>query len=530
VALLKRFIARLFTTVEVVLDTIFGPSWNPFNNLGALGFLFFWIVAVSGLYLYIFFDTGVTAAYDSVEYITHQQWYAAGIMRSLHRYASDGMVLVMVLHILREFSFDRYRGVRWFSWVTGVPILWFVIISGLTGYWLVWDTLAQYIAITTTEWLDWLPIFGESIARNFIAPDALEDRFFTLMAFMHIAAPLVLLILLWVHLNRVTNARWNPPRRLSLSAFGALLVMSLVYPAVSQEPVDLATVPSPVNIDWFYLPFYPLLDIWPEPVTWGLAGALTLTLIVMPWMPPLKRKRPAEVNLSNCNGCSRCAEDCPFVAIQMVPRTDGQPFEQEAEVNADLCTSCGICAGSCPTSTPFRRRSGLVPGIDLPDYPLSDLRDKTRKAAEGLSGPARIIVFGCGHTVQQDSASESVATVRVPCISMLPPSFVDFALSRDLADGVLLSGCRKGECHYRLGPKITEERMDRHRDPGLPRRIPRERVDILWTSALGRKDLETAIRTFTSRLEDMDKAGTHKISKRRENGPNGETVTLEAQK
>ncbi len=514
-ALLKGLIAHLFSIVESALDRVFGPSWNPFNNLGALGFFFFWIVTVSGLYLYIFFDTGVTEAFDSVESLTLDQWYAGGIMRSLHRYASDGMVLVMVLHILREFSFDRYRGVRWFSWITGIPILWFVIICGLTGYWLVWDTLAQYIAITTTEWLDWLPIFSEPIARNFITPDALEDRFFTLMAFTHIAAPLFLLTILWIHLNRVARANWNPPRGLSIGVFISLLVLSLVYPAVSQAPADLARVPSPVGIDWFYLPFYPLLDIWPRPATWAMAGALNLILLAMPWLPPFRRKKPAKVNLEHCNGCTRCVEDCPFVAIQMEPRSDDLPFKREAVVNPDLCASCGICAGACPTSTPFRRRSDLIPGIDMPDDPMRDLRDKITIASKGLIGDNRILVFACNHTTKQDTSNDRVATIHMPCISMLPPSFIDYCFNRNLADGIMLSGCRKGECHFRLGPKIMEERIARERDPGLPRRVPRERIKILWTSKSERRELQSAISEFSATLEGLhQKTATTEVGKK----------------
>jgi hypothetical protein len=41
--------------------------------------------------------------------------------------------------MLREFSLDRYRGKRWFTWVTGMPILWLGFICGITGYWMVWD-------------------------------------------------------------------------------------------------------------------------------------------------------------------------------------------------------------------------------------------------------------------------------------------------------------------------------------------------------------------------------------------------------
>ena len=247
----QRRLRRGFERLERALGLAFAPTWNPLYHLGALGFFFLWIVVVSGIYLYIFFDTGVIQAFGSVEYLTYEQWYVGGMMRSLHRYASDAMVVVMAVHLLREFSLDRYRGARWFTWVTGVPILWLVFGAGITGYWLVWDKLAQYVAITTTEWLDRLPIFGEPIARNFLSPERLDDRFFTLLVFMHIVLPLLLLLVLWIHLQRVSRPRINPARGLAIGMFLALLVLSLVKPAVSQEPADLATVPAVVGLDWF---------------------------------------------------------------------------------------------------------------------------------------------------------------------------------------------------------------------------------------------------------------------------------------
>ena len=104
--------------------------------------------------IYIFFETSVTGAFQSVQSLTNDQPYFGGIMRSFHRYASDAMVVTTVIHFSREFMMDRYRGVRWFTWFTGVPILWLLYASGITGYWLVWDELAQYLMITSAEWLD----------------------------------------------------------------------------------------------------------------------------------------------------------------------------------------------------------------------------------------------------------------------------------------------------------------------------------------------------------------------------------------
>jgi len=99
-------------------------------------------------------------------------------MRSLHRYASDALVLVVLVHALREFAMDRMRGNRWVPWVTGIPLLWFLYACGITGYWLVWDQLAQYVAVATTEWLDSIGIFAEPIARNFLDSERLSGRFF----------------------------------------------------------------------------------------------------------------------------------------------------------------------------------------------------------------------------------------------------------------------------------------------------------------------------------------------------------------
>ena len=95
---LRNLLRLGFARLETMFDKAFPPDWNPLYHLGALGFFFYWIVAVSGIYLYIFFDTGITEAYDSIEYLTVDQWYLGGVMRSLHRYASDAMILMMLVH------------------------------------------------------------------------------------------------------------------------------------------------------------------------------------------------------------------------------------------------------------------------------------------------------------------------------------------------------------------------------------------------------------------------------------------------
>ena len=324
------------------------------------------------------------------------------------------------------------------------------------------------------------------------------------MIFMHIAIPLIALVILWIHLQRVSKPRINPPRGLALSVFAALVALSLVHPALSQAPADLAVVPGKVGLDWFYLPLYPLLETLPGSLTWGLAGCLLVMLVALPWMPPLRRAAPAAVDLANCNGCARCFNDCPYNAITLVARSDGTAFEREPVVNPAYCVACGICAGACPTSMPFRRLSDLSPGIDVPERSISDLREATEQAARELTGSARIIVFGCDSGPGLETVrSNSVGTVRLACIGQLPPAFIDYVISRNLADGVMLTGCSENSCSARFGIEWTEQRLAGERDPHLRGRVPRERLRVCWAGASGARRLARELDTFATELAGL---------------------------
>lgn len=497
---LRAPLRRGFDRVERGLDLLFGPDWNPLSNLGPLGWFLFWIVAVTGIYLFIFFDTGVVQAYASVEWLTNDHWFHAGLARSFHRYASDLMVLVMLVHLVREFVKDRYRGRRWFSWVTGVPVLWFVYLSGITGYWLVWDELAQYIALTSTELLDALPIFAEPIARNFLSPDKLSSRFFTLMVFLHIAIPLLLLLMMWIHIQRISQARTKPPRGLAVLTLAGLTGASFLMPATSQGPADLATVPATLGIDWFLLSLFPVIEVTPPGVIWTGVLVFTLLLIGLPWLPARRETAAAEVFLDHCNGCARCVADCPYSAITLMPRSDGAPFAQEVEVNPARCVACGICMGACPSSTPFRRSDNLVTGIDLPDFSLADLRAQAIAAAKTLSGPGRVLTLACSHGA---GGRAEEGRLLLPCVAMAPPSLLDFIISRGLADGVCVTGCAERECWNRLGGDWMRQRIARTRDPFLRDRVPRERLLVLWTGPSEGRRLKRETADFAKRIAAM---------------------------
>jgi coenzyme F420-reducing hydrogenase delta subunit/ferredoxin len=498
--------ARALAAVEASFDRAFPPSANPWRHLGALGYFLFWVVAVSGVYVYVLFDTAVAGAHASVERMTHDPWYLGGLMRSLHRYASDALVVIMALHLAKEWVRGHAHGYRWFSWVSGVALVWLAYASGIGGYWLVWDRQAQFSLVATMEWLDWLGIFGEPLTRNFLTPESVDDRLFSLLIFMHIGFPIALLAGMWVHVQRISWADTQPPRPLAWGTLGALVALSLAWPATSQAPADLALAPSEVGLDWFYLYLHPLMYATSEGGLWAVTGALTLALVALPWLSRGGRVPVARVDLANCNGCGRCASDCPYAAVVMVPRVDGRPHAQQARVLASLCAGCGICAGACPSSTPFRSARHLASGIDLPPYPVARLREDLLQRLAGLTGETRIVVFGCGWTSELgDLARPDTAVLPLVCTGMLPPSFIEYAL-RGGADGVLVTGCQTGDCEYRLGNAWVEARVAGEREPRLRASVPRERLRILWAGPGEAGRVREALAELRSTLAALDRA------------------------
>ncbi len=475
---------RPWQRLEHAFDAVFGAATNPLRHLGALGFLFFWWLAASGIYLFAVLDTSATAAYESIARLSRQPWYAGGWLRSVHRYAADAFVIVIMLHLLREWLLGRYKGFRRFSWLTGVPLLLFAFASGIVGFWLNWDRLGQYSAAATAEWLDAMPFFASVLARNFINVASVNDRLFSLFIFVHVGVPLLMLFGLWFHIQRITRAAVFPPRALALMSTLGLLALGALAPVTSHAPADLSLVPGPLRFDWFLLFVHPLVDASSANAVWAVLAAGVITLFGLPFLPQPAPAPVAEVDPVNCNGCRRCFADCPYAAVTMVPHPDwqtpGRPIRQLARVDTDLCAGCGICVGACPSSTPFRSGARLLTGIDMPQQPIDSLRRQLDAGLLRLDAERKFVVIGCGQgPTVAGLASGDVLVLGLICTGQLPPSFIEYAL-RQGAAGVLVTGCLDGDCTFRFGQRWTEERLIGLREPHLRASVPRERLRLVW--------------------------------------------------
>jgi coenzyme F420-reducing hydrogenase delta subunit len=121
------------------------------------------------------------------------------------------------------------------------------------------------------------------------------------------------------------------------------------------------------------------------------------------------------------------------------------------------------------------------------------------------SDEPRVIIFACdqGNAEILDDEALGIRVIKLPCVGMLPPSFVDFALSRRYADGVMLAGCPENDCFHRLGNEWTIRRMARERDPYLRQRVPEERVAMAWLPPGAHRRRASALREFRANLRGL---------------------------
>jgi len=173
--------------------------------------------------------------------------------------------------------------------------------------------------------------------------------------------------------------------------------------------------------------------------------------------------------------------------------------------------------GACPSSTPFRRRQELVTGIDLPDFPLKDLREQVIATAASQHGMARVLTLTCRHS----AGAALDGAIVLPCVAMAPPSLIDFILSRGHADGVCIAGCAERGCQNRMGIEWTRQRFAGKRDPYLRPRVPRERIACIWAGPSDGARLNRELEAFRKHIAELpaDTPRAHRSEKAPEHQP-----------
>jgi quinol-cytochrome oxidoreductase complex cytochrome b subunit len=120
--------------------------WTTTMGLGIASLAAFLITLVTGILLMFYYKPYTEVAYDSIKDI-HFVVPTGRLIRNIHRWAANAMVVAVILHMARAFYTGAYRKPREFNWLIGMGLLVVTLGLSFTGYLLPWDQLA-YWAIT----------------------------------------------------------------------------------------------------------------------------------------------------------------------------------------------------------------------------------------------------------------------------------------------------------------------------------------------------------------------------------------------
>jgi len=135
--------------------------------------------------------------------------------------------------------------------------------------------------------------------------------------------------------------------------------------------------------------------------------------------------------------------------------------------------------------------------------------------ATGNGWQPRIVAFLCNWCsyagadlagVSRMQYPPSIRVIRVPCSGRINPLFIVSALQSG-ADGVLVSGCHPGDCHYLSGNLVARRKFALIKDLLAHVGIEPERVQFSWVSASEGARFASLVEKVT---EDVRKLGPQK--------------------
>jgi quinol-cytochrome oxidoreductase complex cytochrome b subunit len=178
------------------------PGWiNYFYCFGGVTFTLFVVQLLTGLLLSLHYFPSEAEAYQSIQRL-HQTVLLGGLLRSIHHWAANLMVVMVLLHMVRVFITGSYKNPRELNWVAGALLFAMTMAFGFTGYLLPWDQKAYWATVVGTNMLGSIPFIGPELAAFVRGGSEVSGQ--TLLRFysMHILwLPAFTMLFLWVHFH-----------------------------------------------------------------------------------------------------------------------------------------------------------------------------------------------------------------------------------------------------------------------------------------------------------------------------------------
>uniref|UniRef100_A0A7J3M1H2 CoB--CoM heterodisulfide reductase iron-sulfur subunit A n=1 Tax=Archaeoglobus fulgidus TaxID=2234 RepID=A0A7J3M1H2_ARCFL len=199
----------------------------------------------------------------------------------------------------------------------------------------------------------------------------------------------------------------------------------------------------------------------------------------------------AFVDKEKCIGCRICESVCNFKAVAV---------NKKAEINPKACVMCGICVSACPADA-----------IDMGFFSNEGIEAMIDALTEEKNAEPLILVFACWYCAYgaldlagtlKVQYEPNIRTIRVLCTGRIDPAWILRALKNGV-DGVVVAGCRMGECHFRYGNYKARDRVEMLKIALNAFGFDAERVECIWHSAGEGEAMAKDLNKFVEKIRNL---------------------------
>ena len=275
--------------------------------LGGTPAYLFVVQIITGILLAFYYEPSPKTAWNSVRYITDEAafgWY----VRSVHKWGATLMVAAVILHQMRIYFTGAYRKPREINWMVGMCLLICTLMTGFTGYSLVYEQLSFWGATVGANIMDNVPLVGSFFKNMLLGGDSYNEHTLSRFFVLHGAVlPVTMVLLIGIHvtlirLQGITELHFEDEDTTKPKSFnffpdhfyteliiGLVLMILLsalatILPATMGPRADPLTTPEVIKPEWFFYVVFRWLKLFSGTAAVLSTGFIVFVMLLWPFI------------------------------------------------------------------------------------------------------------------------------------------------------------------------------------------------------------------------------------------------------
>ncbi len=256
----------------------------------------FTVQLITGIFLWMAYSPSDNTAWESVYYI-QTQMQAGWMLRGIHHFMAQAMVVLLGLHLLQVVWDGAYKAPREVNFWVGLILMQIVLALSLTGYLLPWDQKGYWATRVATNLTGIVPVVGQEVQQLVVGGNEYGHHTLTRFFALHAGVlPGALIVLLVIHMavfrrhglhakqpiKKPDETFW--PDQILKDAIACLAVLAIVMSlsfyfrgAELYAPADGAKEFSAARPEWYFLFLFQFLKLFEG---YGETGELLGAIVV----------------------------------------------------------------------------------------------------------------------------------------------------------------------------------------------------------------------------------------------------------